>query len=171
MNPDIFLDDFEITENTQELHAILGRCLIVATHFDLLCDHTSKFFKLKHSNVQAAVDLQKFEGYVIELMYKYQPLHQNIESLPINDDVKNILIAAKKARNEIAHSLARGLTGCLDTKINESKFKSHLTQLIQDVAAGDYFISSVLSLGNNAPLFQFSHNEYQEKIVTWVLGK
>ena len=48
MNPDIFLDDFEITENTQELHAILGRCLIVATHFDLLCDHTSKFFKLKH---------------------------------------------------------------------------------------------------------------------------
>ncbi|MDM5076583.1 hypothetical protein OB931_09370 [Aeromonas media] len=171
MNSDIFLDDFEITENTQELHAILGRCLIVATHFDHLCDHTSKSFELKHSYVKAEVDLQKFEDYAIELMYKYQPLHQSIESLSVNGDVKNILIAAKKARNEIAHSLAIGLTGCLDTKIDESKFKSHLTQLIQDVAAGDHFISSILSLDNNAPLFQFSHNKYQEKIVAWVLGK
>jgi len=156
MNPDIFLDDFEITENTQELHAILGRCLIVATHFDHLCDHTSKFFEL---------------DYAIELMCKYQSLHENIESLSVNDDVKHILLAAKKARNEIAHSLVIGLTGCLDTKIDESNFKSHLTQLIQDVAAGDYFISLILSLNNNDPLFKLPCNKYQEKIVAWVLGK
>ncbi|MFM5145129.1 hypothetical protein [Aeromonas rivipollensis] len=171
MNPDIFLDDFEITENTQELHAILGRCLIVATHFDHLCDHTSKFFELKNSYVKAAVDLQRFEDYAIELICKYQSLHKNIESLSVNDDVKHILLAAKKARNEIAHSLVIGLTGCLDTKIDESNFKSHLTQLIQDVAAGDYFISLILSLNNNDPLFKLPCNKYQEKIVAWVLGK
>lgn len=171
MNPDIFLYDFEITENTQELHAILGRCLIVATHFDHLCDHTSKCLELKNSYVKAAADLQRFEDYAIELMDKYRSLHENIGSLAVNDDVKHILLAAKKARNEIAHGLAIGLTGCLDTKIDESNFKPHLTQLIQELTAGDYFISLILSLHNNDPLLQFSCKKYQDKIVGWVLGK
>ncbi len=38
MQPDIFLDDFEVTENTEELHSILGRSLVIATRFDSLCD-------------------------------------------------------------------------------------------------------------------------------------
>ena len=49
MSPDIFIDDFEITENTEELHAILGRSIIIATRFDNLCDHTAKFLQLKMS--------------------------------------------------------------------------------------------------------------------------
>lgn len=37
MNPDLFIDDFERTENSDALHAILGRSLIVATRFDAMC--------------------------------------------------------------------------------------------------------------------------------------
>ncbi|MFH4451352.1 hypothetical protein WKI36_15860 [Vibrio alginolyticus] len=169
MSPDIFLDDFEITENTQELQAILGRCLIVATHFDHLCDHTSKYLELKNSFVMV-VDSQKFEDYAKELIDKFRALYKNIESLPINGGVKDTLHAARDARNKIAHSLAIGLTGCLDTKIDESNFKSHLTQLIQEVAAGDYAISVILSLVSKEPLLQQSSKEYQDKVVNWVLG-
>ncbi|MEZ8806925.1 hypothetical protein AB4453_04925 [Vibrio atlanticus] len=169
MNPDIFLDDFDITENTQELQAILGRCLIVATHFDHLCDHTSKFLELKNSYV-LAVDRQKFECYATELIGKFKALYKNIESLPVNDDTKDILHAARGARNEIAHSLAIGLTGCLDTKIDGSNFKSHLIPFIQEVVAGDYIISVILSRLTKEPVLQQSSKEYQEKVVKWVLG-
>ena len=47
MNPDVFIDDFEITENSEELHAILGRCVIISTRFDNLCDHAAKFLEIK----------------------------------------------------------------------------------------------------------------------------
>lgn len=42
MQSDIFLEDFEMTENTEKLHSILGRSLVVAIRFDSLCDHTLK---------------------------------------------------------------------------------------------------------------------------------
>ncbi|EHR6403340.1 hypothetical protein ORN63_004453 [Vibrio parahaemolyticus] len=170
MNPGIYLDDFEITENTEELQAILGRCLIVATRFDHLCDHTSKYLELKNSFAMV-VDRQKFDDYAIELIGKFRALYKNIESLPISDDVKSILHAAREARNEIAHSLTIGLTGCLDTKIDEGNFKSHVTQLIQEVAVGDYTISVILSLLNKEPLLQQSSEDYQNNVVNWVLGK
>ncbi len=170
MNPGIYLDDFEITENTEELQAILGRCLIVATRFDHLCDHTSKYLELKNSFVMV-VDRQKFEDYATELIGKFRALYKNIESLPIADDVKDILHAAREARNEIAHSLAIGLTGCLDTKIDENYFKSHITRLIREVAAGDYAISVILSLLSKEPLLQQSSEDYQDNVVNWVLGK
>lgn len=170
MNPGIYLDDFEITENTEELQAILGRCLIVATRFDHLCDHTSKYLELRNSFVMVG-DRQKFEYYATELVGKFRALYVNIESLPISDDVKSILHAAREARNEIAHSLTIGLTGCLDTKIDEGNFKSHVTQLIQEVAAGDYTISVMLSLLNKEPLLQQSSEDYQDNVVNWVLGK
>ncbi|HCE2934281.1 TPA: hypothetical protein NGV36_004479 [Vibrio parahaemolyticus] len=170
MNPDIFLDDFEITENTQELQAVLGRCLIIATRFDHLCDHTSKYLELKNLFTTGADD-QKFEDYSIELIGKFRTLYKNIESLPINGDLKHTLHAARGARNEIAHSLTIGLTGCLDTKIDESNYKSHVAQIIQKVAAGDYAISVILSVLNNEPLLEQSSNEYQGKVVNWVLGE
>lgn len=170
MNPGIYLDDFEITENTQELQAILGRCLIVATRFDHLCDHTSKYLELKNSFVMV-VDRQKFDNYATELVCEFRALYKNIESLPISDDVKSILHAAREARNEIAHSLTIGLTGCLDTKIDEGNFKSHVTQLIQEVAAGDYTISVILSLLNKEPLLQQSSEDYQDNVVNWMFGK
>ncbi|MGR2956997.1 hypothetical protein [Vibrio vulnificus] len=170
MNPDIFLDDFEITENTQELQAVLGRSLIIATRFDHLCDHTSKYLELKNWFTTGADD-QKFEDYAIELIGKFRTLYKNIESLPINGDLKSILHEARGARNEIAHSLTIGLTGCLDTKIDESNYKSHIAQVIQKVAAGDYAISVILSVLNNEPLLQQSSNEYQDKVVNWVLGE
>ncbi|NOI30318.1 hypothetical protein [Vibrio coralliilyticus] len=170
MNPDIFLDDFEITENTQELHAILGRCMIVATHFDQLCERTSKYLELKNS-FAILTDSQVFQSYTIELTSKFRALSNSIDSLPINNDLKATLHEARKARNEIVHDLAIGLTGCLEKNIDESNFKSQLARLIQDVTAGDYAISMILSLFNHEPVLQQSSAEYQDKVLKWVLGE
>ena len=106
MNPDIFIDDFEITENTEELHAIFGRCIIIATRFDNLCDHTAKYLKIKTSCAALLTD-SEFENYANELLNKYSTLNKSINSLPVANIEKSILHNARVARNEIAHGFSR----------------------------------------------------------------
>lgn len=170
MSPDIFLDDFEITENTQAYHEILGRCLIIATRFDNLCDKSVKFLKIKkNAVVKFFCSEETFNQYVDDLMANFSTLNKNIKSLPIDDDIKSILHDARNARNEIAHSLTVGLTGCLDTKLNENEFVSKIEALISRVALGDYVISTILSILNKDPLLRMDSATYQYKIVAWVL--
>ena len=118
MEPEIFLTDFEITENTESYHAIIGRSLILATRFDNLCNHTAKFIKLKGSQVLRSIATEnEFEGFVNDLIGKFSTLNNNINGLPVPGKVKSILHAARKARNDIIHSLVIGWTGCMDTKV------------------------------------------------------
>ena len=169
MHPDIFIDDFEITENTEEIHAVLGRCLILATRFDNLCDHAAKFLDIK---TYCAVILpgEKFEEYVTELFAKLSTLNSNINVLPIGDYEKQALHNARLARNELAHNLAVGMTGCLDIKIDECNFKINISRLISDIAAGDYVISAILSHLSKYPPINCSESNYRDRIVRWVDG-
>lgn len=169
MCPDIFIDDFEITENTEEIHAILGRCLIFATRFDNLCNHAAKFFDIKTSCARILPG-DKFEEYVNELFEKLSTLNNNINVLPVGDFEKEVLHKARIARNEFAHSLAVGMTGCLDTKIDKCNVKKSVSMLISDIAAGDYIISAIISHLNQYPLPNFSESNYRNRIVRWVNG-
>lgn len=169
MKPDIFIDDFEITENTENIHAILGRCLIFATRFDNLCDHAAKFLNLKSSCV-AMLSREKFDEYVTSLFSKFSILNSNINTLPIGESEKDILHKARFARNEIAHSLAVGMTGCLDTKINERDFEKHALNLVAEISEGDYLISSILSILNKDSLPKCSVCSYTDRVLTWVKG-
>ena len=170
MAPDIFIDDFEITENTEELHAILGRSIIIATRFDNLCDHTAKFIDIKQSFVSLS-ESDEFDYYVNKLFNNFTNLNNNIRSLPLGQPGKVILHNARIARNEIAHSLTIGLTGCLDAKIDESNFKAKISDLVSKVAVGDYLISTLLSILNNDPLPIYSESHYSQKIIDWVQGQ
>ena len=69
MSPGIYLDDFEFSENTESLHAVIGRALIIATRFDNLCDHTFKFIKVKSSLIVCMDD--DFSEYVEKLLSKF----------------------------------------------------------------------------------------------------
>lgn len=170
MAPDIFIDDFENTENTEELHAILGRSLIVATRFDKLCDHTAKFIDIKKSFAFLS-DAAEFDDYVNILFKKFSTLNDNIRSLPLGQPEKDILHNARIARNEIAHSLTIGLTGCLDAKIDEHNFKAQVSDLVSKVAKGDYLISALLSILNKNPLPTYTDSFYIQKILGWVQGQ
>ncbi|ENU1228699.1 hypothetical protein [Providencia rettgeri] len=168
MQPDIFLDDFEITENTDNLHSILGRSLVIATRFDSLCDHTLKFLEFK-SSLSVLLPKKEFQEYVDKLFSNFSSLNGNINGLDIDDSHKLILHEARKARNEIAHSVGKGLTGCLDGKVDKEKFKSYLSDLIYRIADGDFVISTILSVINNYQV-PYKQGQYQKKIVNWVLG-
>jgi len=169
MSPGIYLDDFDITENTESLHAIIGRALIIATRFDNLCDHTFKLLKLK-STLVVCVDAE-FDEYVEKLFSKFSSLYNNINAIPVEQDIKGILHDARKARNDIAHSLTVGLTGCLDSDSIESSLIENISSLINRVSSGDYLISMILSLLNKEPLLQCSESAYQKRIVEWVVEK
>jgi len=170
MNPDIFIDDFEITDNTEELHAIIGRSLVIATRFDNLCDHIAKVIKLKTSCAIMLSD-KEFESYVTGLFNKLSNLNNNIHSLPIGQAEKDTLHNARKARNEIAHNLTVGMTGCLDLNFDEDHLKNHITTLIEKITLGDFLLSTMLSILNKDPLPNFKETKYQKNVVDWVLDK
>lgn len=170
MSPDIFLEDFEITETTQTYHEILGRCLIIATRFDNLCDSSAKCLKIRKSVTVKFLSSEKdFHLYVNDLITNFSTLNDNIKSLPIGRDAKNILHDARNARNEIAHSLTVDLTGCLDTKVEEKEFINTIKSLVSRIALGDYVISAILTSLNKDPLLNVAAATYQNKIMRWVL--
>lgn len=162
MQSDIFLEDFEMTENTEKLHSILGRGLVIATRFDSLCDHTLKLLEFK-SSFSILLPEKDFQEYVDKLFSKFSSLSNNIDALTIDNSYKSILHEARKARNEVVHSVGKGLTGCLDGKVDEEKFKSYLSDLIFKVADGDFVISTILSIINYNKLPNYKNDQYQKK--------
>ena len=169
MNPDIFIDDFELTENTEELHAILGRCLVISTRFDNLCDAVAKFLKLKTVS-PTLLSKDEYNDFITSMYEKFSTLNNNINSLPIEQDVKDILHIAREARNNVAHSLSIDMVGFLDIKMDENIFKSQVSSLVMEIGAGDYLISALLSLLNKEPLPNYTENDYKRKVIKWVLG-
>lgn len=169
MSPDIFVDDFEITENTEELHAILGRCIIIATKFDNLCDHAAKFLGLKKIYSSLLSDAE-FEECVNAILCKFSTLNGSINSLPLESSEKDVLHNARRARNEIAHNLSIGMTGCLDTKIDEFFFKEKVSLLVANVASGDFLISKILSILSGDPMPIYTEKFYQDRVICWVRG-
>ncbi|MBZ1393375.1 MAG: hypothetical protein VX408_02285 [Pseudomonadota bacterium] len=169
MSPDIFIEDFELTENTEELHAILGRSLIISTRFDNLCDVAAKLLKfpIRFASLLSEDDYKKF---IKSIFKKLSSLNNNINSLSIGQKEKDMLHIARKARNEVVHSLSIGMTGCLDIKIDECDVKTHISSLIAQIAAGDYLISAILSILNKEPLPNYTESQYKRKVVEWVLG-
>lgn len=167
MSPDIFINDFEITDNTEELHAILGRSIIIATRFDNLCGHTSKYLNIKMP-FASLLPNDEFDDYVNKLFSKFSSLNNNINSLTIGQPEKDILHKARIARNEIAHSLTIGMTGCLDAKIDEQSYKAQISSLVSEVAAGDFLISTILSIFNKYSLPNHSESDYIDRIINWV---
>ena len=106
-----FIYDFERTENSDYLHGVIGRCLIVATRFDAMCTTLADAIKYKELFVNNDSD---FENFVNKISTKYSNLNNSIQGLPIDKNFKVILHEAREARNEIAHSLTKGLIGCID---------------------------------------------------------
>ena len=169
MNLDIFIDDFELTEHTQELHAILGRCIIIATRFDSLCDHASKFIKIRKALKELSDD--EFAAFTTSLFNKFPNLYNNINFLPVGQTATDVLHTAREARNEVAHSLSIGMNGCLDIRVDESIFKPQVSSLITKIAAGDYLISTIISLLNKEALPNYTEDYYKQKITKWVFGE
>jgi hypothetical protein len=77
---------------------------------------------------------------------------------------------ARKARNEIAHSLTKGLVGCIDTKISNDGFIDEVSDLLGKIVDGDIISSVLMSNFNNEPILNnVSLERYKDKIINWVV--
>lgn len=173
MNPDIFITDFERTENSDEIHSILGRSLIIATRFDSMCEAAAIALELKRGAVSSAIMTDdEYDSYAKKISSKFRTLTGSIKAIGLPEDISVILHDARKARNIVAHELSRGLIGCLDSKINENELIRDVSELMMDIAYGDIAISFTISLFNGEPTPRIEFiSSYKDKIVKWVVER
>lgn len=173
MNPDIFNVHFERTEFSDELHGILGRALIVVTRFDSMCEAVSTFLRVKSGLIRGVVSSEvEYQDFISQIVDKSFTLNKNIKMLNLPANISDILHSARIARNFVAHELARGLAGCLDSNINEEGLVREVSSLVEKIAYGEIVISTLISLLNDDPLPNNQlTNEYAEKIINWVVER
>ena len=171
MNPAIFIDDFERTGNTDELHAILGRALIVATRFDSLCKAAALHKDFAETPVLLASDDDR-SLLMKKVAEKHRSLSSSIRSLRLPKDVSVLLDDANAARNVVAHELTQGLTGCLDIKTDEKDLIHQVYDLVFELAYGDVIISHLISALNKDPIPNADFlSAYVERVTQWVVEK
>ena len=170
MSPEIFIEDFERTENSDFLHGVIGRSLIVATRFDAMCTVLSKAIEIKSGAVYLLHSDEDFDKFVTQVETKYRTLNSSIQSFKLPEQISEILHQARKARNQIAHSLAKGLEGCIDTRISNDIFIDEVSCLLGRIVDGDIISSALMSNFNNEPALNNASLEvYKEKVINWVV--
>ena len=171
MNDDIFIGDFERTTNSDALHAILGRSLIVATRFDAMCKAAALQVYFR-TVVIPITDDENRSMLLTKIAEKHRSLNSSINALELPKDTSVLLYDANAARNAVAHDLTKGLTGCLDIKIDEASFIQEVSELMFDLAYGDVVISHTISMlnGEASPRAEVVSN-YVERVIRWVIEK
>lgn len=107
MPPKIFIDDFEKTENSDYLHGVLGRSLIIATRFDSMCTTLSQAMDIK-LGAFFYTNNEEFKVFYQKIISKYRTLNTSIKTFILPEEIGEILHKARESRNEIAHSLTKG---------------------------------------------------------------
>lgn len=170
MSPSIFIEELQSTENTDELHSIIGRALIIATRFDSMC----KAAALHMGMTREPFPLFDEAGRSFFLKYfteKYPTLSSSIRYLGLPEDIHAALKNANMARNFVAHEAALGLTQ-QSIFYDEEVLIQELHSRISEIAYGDLLISCVVSVLSNMPLpNEIFLSSYVEKITNWVLQR
>lgn len=107
-----------------------------------------------------------------EIAKRNKTLNSSIATLNLPQPMEVILKDANHARNAVAHDLAKGLTGCLDTKNDEASWIHEVSDLVFDLAHGDIAISLTISALNRGPLPNSSFvSSYVARVIKWVIEK
>lgn len=167
-----FFDDFERTEYSDFIHAVIGRSLIIATRFDCSCNGLAIAIEYKTRFIEAKIT-DDFDNFINKIFSKYRPINNSINSFTLPDDIHTTLHSARKARNKIAHSLCKDLDGCADLKTDENQFIEEVSKLIKDITYGDIIISCLIHEFNNDSNSIYIDDKYiqkyQDNILNWVI--
>lgn len=168
----IFIHNFERTKNSDEIFGVIGRALVIATRFDSMCKNLSRSVDLKLPSLLRGISDNEFESLVERTLKKSSTLDKSINNLRMPDDIYKILHNARKARNAVAHDLTVGMEGCLDCKLDESRFLQEVSGYIFDLARGQVLISIMTNEFNGEASLQPSLIQiYKDNIVNWVIEK
>jgi len=188
-----FFEDFERTEYSDFIHGVIGRGLIIATRFDCSCNGLAMAIECRNNGLAMAMAIKTddFDNFVNKIFSKYRPLNKSINSFELPNDIYTMLHPpftsffnkkspndictmlhnARKARNEIAHSLCKGLDGCADVRTDESQFIEEVSRLINDITYGDIVISQLTHIFNKDSVHISDElvKEYQQDVLNWVV--
>ena len=168
-------DSFDRTEFSDEIFAIFGRALTVATRFDASTKALARLplFKLAIVAKHALID-EEYNELVQTINKRYKNLNRAIESLKKNADVEDILTQARESRNKLIHEATLGATEGFDnvSRKDLSLFLDHVKDFVLDVIKGEALISTIISIQNNEPIsvYQFSE-KYESQYVNWVMER
>lgn len=165
----IFLDDFEITENTEFFHSIIGRCLILSSRFESLCKDLYIRINMPLEIIKSYLNKEKDQNFSENLL-KYKPLNnilKNIEPYINSEELNQLFQDAKKARNDIAHEFCVNLSGCIDLKVTNDSFYKRVEELIKPIIRADYYLSTILHYFNKDGI-SLAFNIYHNNVVEWV---
>lgn len=170
MPPKIFIDDFEKTENSDYLHGVLGRSLIIATRFDSMCTTLSQAMDIK-LGAFFYTNNEEFKVFYQKIISKYRTLNTSIKTFILPEEIGEILHKARESRNEIAHSLTKGLEGCIDMKIDNMTQINEIKKLITNIIDGDIIISILTNDFNKDPTPTIQALEkYKNRVLDWVIS-
>lgn len=168
----IFFDDFERTEFSDEIHAVIGRSLIVATRFDNLCKALARSIDFRiASTVSNLITEDEYDGIINKIFEKHKNLNRVIQKFPVDKQILLTLHDAKEARNTIAHSLTIGLEGTFDHKSkNEIEAMiNEIKELVRRVIKGDVIISTYISnMNKESILNNCFESSYEDQVINWV---
>jgi hypothetical protein len=174
MNNHIF-DNFDRTEFSDQIFAIFGRALTVATCFDASTKTLARLPLFEISILaKHTLDDDAYEKMVKKVSNKYKNLNQAIESFQCDEDIEKILHQARESRNELIHEATLGALNGFDHigSLELFNFLNHIETLVLKIIKGEALISTITTIHNKEPVTDYPFSkEYENKYVAWVMER
>jgi hypothetical protein len=165
---------FPLTASGHYYFSVLGRALYTAQRLEVSCKSLAGLLSCQDALQESGWSILGSEDFVKKVAKVWCVHLARIIEL-IGDGCPTIqvsvLVAAKDARNEIAHSVARGIVdvadidACLESRLGD------VTALVRTIAAADRLVNLTYNLliddSYSAPEYL---QEYEQLVVEWVLA-
>ena len=174
MSNQIF-DNFERSEFSDEIYAVLGRAITIAARFDASCKvlARSPFIRVAIATKSALVE-SEFEDVLSKIQGKYKNLNRAIDSLGVTGTAEEILTRARECRNELIHEAPLGSEVGFDHMEEEQiqQFMLYLEGLLLPIIRGDALVSAMISTNNDEDLSNYPFSkDYESRYINWVMER
>lgn len=168
MKPEIFMDDFERTEDGDRLFSSLGRALTLATRFESNCRGLAAILQMK-ANSSAVLETDEALKEFSEKLYKRTLDHHIKSSVVAESELHKLLNRARIARNEIAHELPLGLCSQEGLDRLGEDVDAGIKELVATIAEADRAVCFVLTdiTNDHMPTNEFLKS-YVDRATAWV---
>ena len=161
MSSHIF-DDFDRSEFSDAIFAVLGRALTISTRFDASTKVLARLSPLKSVIlIKSSLSEEDYDDLVSFIFEKFKNLNNAINALGNNVDVKSVLTKARKSRNEFIHEATLGFNNGFDRigDIELSLLIERIKYLVLNIIRGDILISTIISMQSKEPISDYIFSE------------
>ena len=179
-----FFDTPERTEYSDEIYAVIGRALTVATHYETNCKALANTMNIRE-NVELMEDSERFQG-MLEKLAKWQlkrsidkftsTIRTGLQNQGLSDELVKAfeetifkwLEEGRTSRNFIIHELTLGIAYSAETNEFREKTVPVIKEHIEKVAKADFYIASFIERCVNKMNISPGLEDYINRVVNWV---